>query len=582
MGFTTHVRYDAYNPSHDASTEARKSLTDLDYSPLRRVTWASFFMAVLDTGQISGFLAMPDFLERFGQRHDNGEYYFSNVRSGLIVGMLSIGTLIGALTGGPIADWIGRRYSITLWSIIFSVGLIVQISSTRDWVQIMMGRWVAGLGVGALSLLVPMYQAETGPRHIRGALISCYQLFITFGIFLAAVFNFATYEHQRYKEASWQIPIGIGFVWAVILGVGILLFPETPRFEYRRGNIEKAKATMMRVYGAPANHYTIHVELEEIEQKLRAEENKGTVVQEWIHMFSAPKMAYRIMLGVLIQMFQQLTGANYFFYYGTVIFQGTGINNSFVTQMILNGINFGTTFYGLYIVEHYGRRKSLIIGSAWMFIMFLIFASVGHFSLDRQTPNNTEGAATAMIVIAALFIFGFATTWGPMIWTICGELYPSRYRAKGMALSTASNWLWNFLIAFFTPFITSDIDFRLGYVFAACNFLGGLIVYFFVIEGQGRTLEEIDTMYISGVLPWNSSKWIAPPPEEIARIRTEAGVHDAPLPDSEISRAPVNGNTNGFPKESGETDLHNEKLDDGPGFTAPVAPGNEGLNKETV
>lgn len=124
---------------------------------------------------------MPDFLERFGQRHDNGEYYFSNVRSGLIVGMLSIGTLIGALTGGPIADWIGRRYSITLWSIIFSVGLIVQISSTRDWVQIMMGRWVAGLGVGALSLLVPMYQAETGPRHIRGALISCYQVSILHG-----------------------------------------------------------------------------------------------------------------------------------------------------------------------------------------------------------------------------------------------------------------------------------------------------------------------------------------------------------------------------------------------------------------
>lgn len=88
-------------------------------------------------------------------------------------------------------------------------------------------------------------------------------------------------------------------------------------------------------------------------------------------------MLYRIMLGMGLQMFQQLTGANYFFYYGTTIFRGTGIDNSFVTQMILNGINFGSTFYGLYIVEHYGRRKSLMVGSAWMFIMFLIFASVG-------------------------------------------------------------------------------------------------------------------------------------------------------------------------------------------------------------
>ena len=112
------------------------------------------------------------------------------------------------------------------------------------------------------------------------------------------------------------------------------------------------------------------------------------------------------------------------------------------------------------------------------------------------------------------------------IWTICGELYPSRYRAKAMALSTASNWLWNFLLAFFTPFITGAIDFRYGYVFAGTNILGGLIVYFFVIEGQGRTLEEIDTMYLLGVKPWESAKWVVPDLEEMSgkmRQRLEAG-----------------------------------------------------------
>jgi len=255
-------------------------------------------------------------------------------------------------------------------------------------------------------------------------------------------------------------------------------------------------------------------------------------------MFSAPRMGYRILLGVVLQMFQQLTGANYFFYYGTVVFQATGIQNSFVTQMILNGINFGVTPIGIYLVEAAGRRVSLILGSVWMFVMFLIFASCGHFSLDRVDPQKTNSTGTAMIVIACLFILGFATTWGPMIWTICGELYPSRYRAKGMALSTASNWLWNFLLAFFTPFITSAIDFRYGYVFAACNFLGGLIVYFFVMEGQGRTLEELDTMYIERVTPWKSKHWVAPSPEEIARIRKAAGTHD------DVETGELNG-TNG-------------------------------------
>lgn len=124
-----------------------------------------------------------------------------------------------------------------------------------------------------------------------------------------------------------------------------------------------------------------------------------------------------------------------------------------------------------------------------------------------------------MIVFACLFILGFASTWGPIIWVICAELYPSRYRSNAMAMSTASNWLWNFLLAFFTPFIVGDIDFRYGYIFAACLFLAAAVVYLFVMEGQGRTLEEIDTMYILHISPRKSAQWIAPPPEEL--ITTE-------------------------------------------------------------
>ncbi|KIW95822.1 uncharacterized protein Z519_02886 [Cladophialophora bantiana CBS 173.52] len=541
LGLTNWVRFDKYNPSAAGATDARKSLGGLDYSPLRRVTWASFWMGILvsmggfifgyDTGQISGFLAMPDFLRRFGLRHSDGTFYFSNVRSGLIVAMLSIGTLIGALIAAPIADFIGRRLSVTFWCVVFCIGNIVMISSDHHWYQIMMGRWVAGLGVGALSLLVPMYMAETAPRYIRGALISTYQLFITLGIFLAACINFGTYEHQRGNSGSWRIPMGIAFIWAFILGGGILLFQDTPRYLYRHGHTEEAKKIMEKVYGAPPNHYSVHIELEEIEAKLRAEVNDGNPIAEWFRMFRAPKMAYRIALGMTLQMFQQLTGANYFFYYGTVILWVTiflPISFFFLTIffVILNGINFGTTFYGLYVVEHYGRRKSLMIGSVWMFLMFLIFANVGHFSLDKHDPQKTESSGTAMIVMASFFIAAFASTWGPIIWTICGEMYPSKYRAKSMAMSTASNWLWNFLIAFFTPFITGDIDFLYGYVFAGCNLVAIPLVYFFVIEGQGRTLEEIDTMYILGVKPWKSAEWVAPPPEELAKIRREAGTDD--------------------------------------------------------
>jgi MFS transporter, SP family, sugar:H+ symporter len=136
------------------------------------------FIFGYDTGQISGILETPNFLQLFGQygtKPDGSQgYYFSNVRSGLIVSLLSIGTLIGALIAAPIADRFGRKWSIISWTGMFSIGVVIQVASEGpNWVQIVMGRWVAGLGVGALSLLVPMYQSEISPRHIRGALVRC-------------------------------------------------------------------------------------------------------------------------------------------------------------------------------------------------------------------------------------------------------------------------------------------------------------------------------------------------------------------------------------------------------------------------
>ncbi|KAH7409253.1 sugar transporter family protein [Cadophora sp. MPI-SDFR-AT-0126] len=520
-----------------------------DNSPVPLLTIHSFIMGVFvsmggfifgyDTGQISGFLGMRDFQEQFGQRNNDGSgYHFSNVRSGLIVGLLSIGTLMGALIGGPIADRIGRKWSIFAWCLVLHVGLIVQMTAPHPkWYQIVVGRWIAGLGVGALSLLVPMYQGESAPRQIRGALISTYQLFITLGIFVANCINFGT--EDRDNTGSWRIPMGISFLWVLILGFGIIFFPESPRYDYRNGKIDQAKRTMTKLYGVSDNHRIVAEELAEIKAK-HDEEMLHAATTRYFDMFTGPRMAYRIALGVALQMLQQLTGANYFFYYGTVIFKSTGINNSFVTQIILGGVNFGSTFLGLYIVEHYGRRKSLIYGAAWMFVCFMVFASVGHFSLDLDTPENTPHAGKALIVFACLFILGFATTWGPIVWTIIAELYPSRYRSNAMALATASNWFWNFLLAFFTPFIVGDIDFRYGYIFASCLFLAAGTVYFFVMEGQGRTLEEVDTMYITHVVPWKSSEWIAPPPEQLVTterlVRGDAAGTGPDLEASESAR----------------------------------------------
>lgn len=380
-------------------------------TPVPWVTMRSLVMALFvsmggllfgyDTGQISGFLQMTNYVRRYGQLNSKGKWELSDVRAGLIVGLLSIGTLVGALAGAPVADYLGRKWSITVWCLVLIVGLIVQISSPAGhWYQMVVGRWVTGLGVGGCSLLVPMYQGESAPRHIRGAMISCYQLFVTLGIFVAYLINLGT--HNLNGTAQWRITLGLTFLFALVLGGGMIFFPESPRYEFRHGKVESAQRTLAKLYGVPENHPRIRQEMGEIREQFEAESES----QKWHEFLTAPRMFYRIVLGMVLQSLQQLSGANYFFYYGTTIFQGAGIQDSFITQCILGAVNFATTFGGLYVVENFGRRKSLIFGASWMFVMFIIFASLGHFMLDIQHPENTPGAGKGMIVVTCLFIAG--------------------------------------------------------------------------------------------------------------------------------------------------------------------------------
>jgi len=178
-----------------------------------------------------------------------------------------------------------------------------------------------------------------------------------------------------------------------------------------------------------------------------------------------------------------------------------------VTQIILGSVNVACTIVGLWIVKNCGRRKALMAGAAWMMMCFLVYSFVGHFALDQVNPQNSPAAGAVLITFSCLFIAAFATTWGPLVWTVVAELYPARYRAPAMAVATASNWFWNFMLSFFTRFITDAIDYLYGLVFAGCCGVLVLVVFFFVVESKDRTLEEIDTMYMLHVNPITSHKW---------------------------------------------------------------------------
>ncbi|TKA64035.1 hypothetical protein B0A49_07358 [Cryomyces minteri] len=457
------------------------------------------FVFGYESGQISGFLAMSDFVERFGE---NGA--FSAVRSGTIVGLLSAGTLIGCLISAPLADKLGRRYTISASAFFYIVGVLIEITSSTDWVQFAMGRFAAGLGIGALSTSVPMYQSESIPKAIRGAVVSSYQLAITLGIWTAYMVNYGT-SAQYSNSAQWRIPNGLSALWAILLGSSILLMPESPRFAFRMGREEEARRNMARLNGVDEFDPLINQEIREIQEGIAAEHKGGD--HPWYEIFTGPRMLYRTLLGMVLQAGQQLTGANFFFYYGTTIFAATGLENSYVTSIILGTVNVVSTIIGIWIMQRCGRRKSLMVGAAWMCMCFLVFSFVGHFQLDHARPQNTPQAGNLMIIFTCFFIFAFATTWGPMVWAVVAEMYPARYRAKCMALATASNWLFNFLISFFSIFITNKIDYLYGLVFAGCCLALFFVVFFFMMETKGRSLEEIDTMYVLGIDPIDSANW---------------------------------------------------------------------------
>ncbi|KAK6462855.1 glucose transporter/sensor [Scheffersomyces coipomensis] len=455
-----------------------------------------------DTGTISGIMAMKYVKERFPANKQE----FTSSESSLIVSILSAGTFFGSLTAPILSDRLGRRWSLIISSlVIFNIGIILQTIATAIPL-LCVGRVIAGFGVGLISAVIPLYQAETVPKWIRGAVISCYQWAITLGLLLAAVVNQAC--HARTDSGSYRIPIAIQFLWALILGGGLLLLPETPRFWVSKSQEDKAKKSLSTLRKLPLDHPDLIEEYEEIKANFDYESRVAD--SSWKSVFANKNsQRKRLAMGVFIQALQQLTGVNFIFYYGTNFFQRAGIENSFVIQLATNIVNFGSTIPGIILVEIVGRRKLLLGGSIVMSVSQLIVAIVG-----VAAGEHSQAANKCLIAFVCTFISAFAATWGPGAWIVIAESFALPVRQPSIALSTASNWLWNFAIAYATPYMVdsgpgnADLGSKVFFIWAGCNILGFLFIYTMVYETKGLSLEDVDEMYEKCKHAWNSPSFI--------------------------------------------------------------------------
>jgi sugar porter (SP) family MFS transporter len=344
---------------------------------------------------------------------------------------------------------------------------------------------------------------------------------------LASIVVYATKD--RDDTGAYRIPIAIQFPWGLILGIGLFFLPDSPRYFVKRGNIEAATNALSRLRGQPRESQYIQVELAEIVANEEYERNlipSTGWFSSWANCFKgslweAKSNLRRTILGTSLQMMQQWTGVNFIFYYSTPFLQSTGaIDNTFLISLIFTLVNVCSTPISFWTVEKFGRRTILFWGALGMlicqFLVAIIGVSVGfnHTHPDPNDPDatlaNNISAVNAQIAFIAIFIFFFASTWGPGAWIVIGEIFPLPIRSRGVGLSTASNWLWNTIIAVITPYMVGEDK---GNLRSSVFFIwGGLCTcafvytYFLVPETKGLTLEQVDKMF-EETTPRNSAKW---------------------------------------------------------------------------
>ncbi|KAF2995439.1 Plasma membrane low glucose sensor [Neopestalotiopsis sp. 37M] len=466
-----------------------------------------------DTGTIGGILAMPYWQDLFstGYRNSSGHLDVSPDQSSAIVSILSAGTFFGALGSPLLADTMGRRLGLIGACIVFILGVILQTAAVA-LPLFLAGRFFAGLGVGLLSAIVPLYQSETAPKWIRGAIVGAYQLAITIGLLLAAIVDYATKD--RNDTGSYRIPVAVQFAWAIILIVGMLLLPETPRYLIKKGDYDRAARSLSRLRRLPHDSPAIAGELNEIKANHDFEMSVGK--SSYLDCFKGP-MLKRQLTGCGIQALQQLTGVNFIFYYGTQYFKNSGIQDPFTISMITSCINVASTLPGLWGVEKFGRRPLLLWGAVGMCVSQLLVAVLGTTTTGQDASGNVIvfnlEAQKASIAFVCIYIFFFASTWGPLAWVVTGEIFPLKTRAKSLSITTATNWLLNWAIAYATPYLVNygegyaNLQSKIFFVWFAFCFVCIAFVYFYIYETKGYSLEEVDQMYNECRTARKSTKW---------------------------------------------------------------------------
>lgn len=387
---------------------------------------------------------------------------------GFTVASSLIGTVLGSIIAGVPAQRFGRK------KVLIAIALMYLISAagcalTSGWFLFVIFRFIGGVAVGASSVVGPMYISEISPAHLRGRLAGSFQLNIVLGIFVAYITN---YFFAGSGEDSWRWMLGVMMVPAAIFAILVRTIPESPRWLILNHETEKAIPIMSRI-GEENTQQAI-------------EDIRASVTDIKEKLFQ-PRYSKPIMFAVILAMFNQLSGINAIIYYAPRIFEMAGFDaaNAFLQPIYIGAANLIFTLLAMTMIDRFGRKKLLIIGSFGM-IFFLGMTAFAFKDPGVANPN--------VIWYLIGFIAFFAFSQGAVIWVFISEIFPNSVRSQGGSLGSFTHWIMAAIISWTFPIIVEGSDMGGYYSFIFYTLMMALHLFFvwkFLPETKGKTLEDI-------------------------------------------------------------------------------------------
>ncbi|KAI9491191.1 general substrate transporter [Zychaea mexicana] len=443
---------------------------------------------------------MPTFGPFFGMQGD--AVYEARVK-GDIVSMMQAGGCVGSILINLAADPFGRRTAIIVCAAVFIIGSVVQVVSPNV-AAMMAGRFVGGMGVGACANVVPVYIAEISDKNSRGRMANLWQFMLVIGIMLSYWVDYACLRHLPVGHIQWKTPLGIQIIPGGIMFIGMFFLPESLRWLGSKGKVDEMRKTLSRLRVLPETHEKVSEEIEEILASIEDEkEGKAT---RWAEM-RKPSNVRRLIIGIIIGICQQWTGTNAINYYAPEMVRQLGVTGDSVDILatgIYGAVKVVFVFVFFFMVDHpfFGRRNSLIIGSVIMFISFYILGALLMYIEKEQAvaaaagiTSSVSGKGYAAMVMLFLFAIGYEISWGPLMYVICAEIFPTRIRAICMSITMAIYLAMNAVIAKVTPLMITQLTYGTYFFFGSTVLAMTMFTWLYVPETRGRSLEDMEPIF---------------------------------------------------------------------------------------